>query len=98
MADNEDPMAECSNITLNTTRGLNSTTVNFTITSTDNVDTVLTTDCTYQSGGTFYFGITTVECEISDTSGNNDTCQFDVTIIGIWSNLGIKSVYLNDRH
>ena len=49
---------------------------------TDNVDNNLTATCSHTSDDSFAFGDTAVNCNVTDSSGNRDTCSFMVKITG----------------
>ena len=69
--DNTAPNFTCpGTITQNTTQGLNSSVIEFTLDPIDNVDPNPTVSCSHASGNTFYVGSTKVNCNISDFSNN----------------------------
>ncbi len=53
--------------------------VTFTVSASDNCGAV-TPVCSPASGSTFQKGVTTVNCTVSDPSGNTNACSFTVTI------------------
>ena len=54
--------------------------VNFTVTATDDLDATPVVVCVPPSGSFFPLGTTLVQCTATDASGNQDTCQFPVTV------------------
>ncbi len=52
----------------------------FTVEATDELDPSPAVVCVPPSGSTFPRGTTVVECTATDASGNEDTCQFTVTV------------------
>src|SRR5262249_53595782 len=78
--DNEPPSITCpDNIVTNTAPGACSQVVNFTPTTSDNCTNV-TVVCNPPSGSTFFKGVTTVGCGVTDGSGNTNGCTFTVTV------------------
>ncbi len=67
-----------ADITLECT-GPDGTTVNYTVTATDDCGSV-TVSCSVASGSTFPCGTTTVDCTATDSAGQTAMCSFDVTI------------------
>src|SRR4029453_16061196 len=78
--DTEPPSITCpANIVTNTAPGLCSQVVSFTPTTSDNCTNV-TVVCNPPSGSTFFQGVTTVGCGVTDGSGNTNGCTFTVTV------------------
>ncbi|MFN0111224.1 MAG: HYR domain-containing protein, partial [Blastocatellia bacterium] len=83
VADNQGPtLTACpSNISLNTAAGLCTAVATYTApTANDVCDGARTVTCSPASGTAFAKGTTTVTCTTSDTSGNNSSCSFTVTV------------------
>ena len=59
-----------------------STDITINLSVTDNVDNNLTATCSHTSDDSFAFGDTAVNCNVTDSSGNRDTCSFMVKITG----------------
>jgi uncharacterized repeat protein (TIGR01451 family) len=80
--DTQAPSITCpSNVTQSTDSNLCSAVVTYSnATATDNCPGVGTPVCTPTSGSTFAKGSTTVNCTVSDASGNSASCSFTVTI------------------
>jgi len=57
--------------------------VNFTVTATDDLDPSPTVVCVPPSGSTFPPGTTMVQCTATDSSGNQSTGQFPVTVLRV---------------
>ncbi|HXY86324.1 MAG TPA: HYR domain-containing protein, partial [Gaiellaceae bacterium] len=55
--------------------------VSFTVTATDAVDGSDSVGCNHNSGDTFGFGTTEVDCSATDAHGNTGTGFFDVTVV-----------------
>jgi hypothetical protein len=55
--------------------------VSFTVTATDACDPEPAVTCNPPSGSFFAPGVTVVECEAMDASGNRSTCSFQVSVI-----------------
>ena len=91
IADAEAPQVSCpSNISSSTDPGENTTTVTWTnVTAADNADPNPELGCAPESGGQFSIGVTEVECEAIDSSGNKAACQFTVNVIGMFYNLQV---------
>jgi uncharacterized repeat protein (TIGR03803 family) len=71
----------CTNLTANTPANGCSTAVTYPpITATDNCQVAGTPVCTPPSGSMFQKGTTTVTCSVSDTSSNQASCSFTVTV------------------
>lgn len=58
--------------------------VDFTAKATDNCDPAPTVTCTPSSGSGFPVGLTIVHCTATDSSGNTDSCSFNVTRAALW--------------
>jgi hypothetical protein len=54
--------------------------VSYSVSATDDVDGSVTATCSPQSGSTFPFGITTVNCSATDHAGNTGHASFTVTV------------------
>ena len=54
--------------------------VHFHVVATDDLDPEPVVVCTPPSGSFFPAGTTLVDCTATDASGNQDTCQFSVTV------------------
>ncbi|HQR33302.1 MAG TPA: HYR domain-containing protein, partial [Blastocatellia bacterium] len=83
VADNQGPtFASCpTNISANTAAGLCTAAVTYIApTATDACEGTRTVTCLPASGSSFAKGVTTVTCSASDTSGNNNSCSFTVTV------------------
>jgi uncharacterized repeat protein (TIGR01451 family) len=80
--DNQPPAITCpANVTQGTDPGQCSAAVTYSnATATDNCSGVGTPVCTPASGSTFAKGTTTVNCTVSDASGNSAACSFTVTV------------------
>ena len=61
---------------------LNEAVVAFTVTGSDNSGIDPTIVCYPASGYTFPLGTTTVTCTATDGNGNENTCEFTVTVEG----------------
>jgi streptogramin lyase len=57
--------------------------VNYLASATDNVDGALTPLCTPESGSFFPIGATTVDCSVTDASGNSAMGSFSVNVVNI---------------
>jgi|GEM_PF-6422503 len=84
VVDNEDPVISCpANITMNSDPGICGAVVNYTApVGTDNcpeATTALTAGL--GDGATFPIGTTTETYTVTDASGNDATCSFDVTVV-----------------
>lgn len=78
--DTEAPSITCpANITVNTDSGTGAARVSFTTTATDNCPGVTVTS-TPASGSAFPIGTTTVNCVVTDASGNQSRCSFTITV------------------
>jgi uncharacterized repeat protein (TIGR01451 family) len=78
--DNQPPVITCpAPITVPTGPGVCDAVVNFVVTATDNCGMV-TPVCTPASGSTFAKGVTTVACEVTDSSSLTANCSFTVTV------------------
>ena len=78
--DADTPQIVCPlDILKNNDLGLCSAVVNFTATATDNTPGV-TVGCLPASSSVFPVGVTTVNCTATDSSGNQATCSFHVTV------------------
>jgi subtilisin family serine protease len=55
--------------------------VSFTATATDDCDPDPLVSCVPPSGSTFALGTTPVQCTAADAVGNEDTCNFNVTVV-----------------
>jgi hypothetical protein len=78
--DETPPVAECpANISVNTAPGQCAASVNYTANVADDCPGA-TIVCAPPSGSSFPKGVTTVTCIAMDASGNQDTCQFTVTV------------------
>ena len=83
IADNEPPVLECTNKTVNTDDGVSTATgVTINATVTDNVDSNLMATCTATDAITFDHGSTEVSCSATDSSQNMGNCTFNVTVEG----------------
>lgn len=82
--DNERPVIACptSSPTAKAPALATNVTVNFTVTATDNVDSVLMPSCSRNSGSMFPIGRTAVTCNVTDDAGNTASCAFDVVVLG----------------
>eukprot|EP00667_Euglena_gracilis_P000070 EG_transcript_70 len=81
--DTEAPVITCpSNIVQNTDPGRNSTTVQWTVTATDNVGTP-TVSGSRASGTAFFFGTTAVQYNATEAASNLASCSFTVTILDV---------------
>jgi HYR domain/Bacterial Ig domain len=80
--DNQPPTITCpANVTQSTDPNQCSAVVTYSnATATDNCPGVGTPVCTPASGSTFAKGTTTVNCTVSDSSGNSANCSFTVTV------------------
>ncbi len=80
--DTQPPVITCpANITVSTANNQCQATVNYpNATATDNCSGVGTPVCTPASGSVFQKGTTTVNCTVSDSSGNQNSCSFTVTV------------------
>jgi hypothetical protein len=54
--------------------------VSYTVTAIDGIDPFPTVECVPPSGSFFPHGTTIVTCTATDASGNQSTCQFEVTV------------------
>ena len=79
--DTEKPVINCpANIVTHTDPDLCSAVVSFTVTASDNCALAGPPACAPPSGSIFPKGTTTVTCTVSDTSGNQSSCSFTVTV------------------
>jgi hypothetical protein len=80
--DTENPLLTCpENITQGTDNNECQAVVNYPeFGATDNCPEVGTPTCNPTSGSTFQKGTTTVNCSVSDASGNSASCSFTVTV------------------
>lgn len=80
--DTQAPVITCpANITTNTITDTCAATVTYSLpTVTDNCPGVGTPVCTPPSGSSFAKGVTTVNCTVTDASGNPASCAFTVTV------------------
>jgi hypothetical protein len=80
--DTENPVISCpANISVATGAGQCQAVVNYAnATATDNCPGVGTPVCTPASGTAFGVGATTVNCTVSDSTGNQASCSFTVTV------------------
>ena len=80
--DTQAPSITCpANVTQSTDPNQCSAVVNYAApTVSDNCPGVGTPSCTPASGSTFAKGTTTVNCSVSDASGNSSSCSFTVTV------------------
>ena len=82
--DTEEPSLNCRDITSGTDFGLSSSSsVTITPNATDNVDDMVSVNCSYTSDDIFSFGKTNVTCESTDAAGNIGNCNFVVTVTGM---------------
>ena len=70
--------------------------VKYIVTATDNVDPAPIVNCVPPSGSTFPFGVTTVNCTATDSSGNTSTASFTITVGGTAYTLQVRSIAAND--
>ena len=84
LLDDEDPVVECPmNMTVDADPGQNFATVSWdTPNVMDNSGESLTATADRVSGSTFPFGVTTVNVNATDSSGNVGTCDFNITVQG----------------
>ncbi len=79
--DQSGPIVVCpANITVNSNIGTCNTTVNFTVTATDNCGGAVTIVSSPASGSVFPIGTTTVTSTATDACGNSSTCTFLVIV------------------
>src|SRR5439155_4884460 len=79
--DSEKPSITCpANVTQNTDAGLCTAIVNWTAPAASDNCAVGSVVCSPASGSSFSKGVTPVTCTTTDTSGNNNSCTFTVTI------------------
>ena len=78
--DNEAPMAMCpAPITVSNDSGQCGANVSFTLNSSDNCG-IAADSSSHNSGDFFAVGTTTVSYMVTDSSGNVDSCSFDITV------------------
>jgi uncharacterized repeat protein (TIGR01451 family) len=82
-ADTTPPMIACPESITRQAVSLAGAPVNFTVTATDDTDSLPIIVCTPPSGSTFPAGTTTVNCVAMDDSGNNSSCTFIVTVVAL---------------
>ena len=82
-SDTEKPSLNCPDKTIGTDLGQSfSSMVTFMPNATDNVDGIVSVNCTHTSADIFPLGETNVTCEASDAAGNTVYCSFVVTVTG----------------
>ena len=82
--DIEEPSLNCRDVTSGTDFGLSSSSsVTINPNATDNVDDMVSVNCSHTSDDTFSFGKTNVTCEATDAAGNIGNCGFVVTVTGM---------------
>ena len=82
--DTEEPSLNCSDVTSGTDFGLSSSlSVTINPNATDNVDDMVSVNCSHTSDDIFSFGKTNVTCEATDAAGNIGNCSFVVTVTGM---------------
>jgi hypothetical protein len=78
--DTQNPTITCPNITHGTDPDVCKAVVTYAPVASDNCPNVGTPTCTPASGFTFPKGTTTVNCSVTDASGNPGSCTFTVTV------------------
>ncbi|MEW6127478.1 MAG: HYR domain-containing protein [Acidobacteriota bacterium] len=80
--DMQNPTLTCpANVTQSTDAGVCTAVVTYAnATASDNCPGIGTPTCTPPSGSVFNKGVTTVNCSVSDASGNTTSCSFTVTV------------------
>ena len=82
--DIEEPSLICRDVTSSTDFGQStSSSVTIKPNATDNVDDIVSVNCSHTSADTFSFGKTNVTCEATDAAGNIGNCRFVVTVTGM---------------
>ena len=80
----EAPELTCSDVVYITDSGMSTaSTVIINPDVKDNVDLSPSVVCSHSTQDVFEFGNTVVTCNATDYSGNNDTCSFLVTVLGM---------------
>ena len=88
--DTEEPSLNCRDVTSGTDFGLiSSSSVTIGPNATDNVDDMVSVNCSHTSADTFPIGKTNVTCEATDAAGNIGNCNFVVIVTGM-GQLGIS--------